>query len=425
MNITPEYNHSHKILLVDDEANILKSLKRVFRKQDYTIYTTTSPTEGMNIIHQESISLVLSDQRMPEMNGSEFLAQVKNESPDTMRILLTGYSDMEAATQAVNDGGIYKFLSKPWEDELLKLTVGRALEKYDLKEENKKLTELTKQQNESLNQINQSLEKKVQERTLEIAEKNKLLEQRIFETIKIFSRILNLRNPLMSNHGKRVEAAVRYMAEQLDLRENDKEQISIAALLHDVGMIGMPDNIVNTNFTRLSETKQEQFKQHTIIGENCVKLISGFETVAGMIRSHHEHIDGTGYPDKLLGEAIPLGSRIIAIADAYDEMVNAGNIKPQAALETIKQQAGTLYDPNLIPLFRDYLESSGVQKQDEIEKVTRLDNLEPGMVLSRELLTVNQTLLAPEKTTITESLIQKLKNFQNTNPIVDDIYIYR
>lgn len=134
------------ILFVDDEENILSSLVRLFRKEDYEVLTATSGADGLKIMESRDISLVISDHRMPGMTGVDFLARVKDISPDTIRIMLTGYADLEAAISAINKGEVYRFISKPWNDEELKLTVRQSLDYRDLVLKNRSLTRTVKKQ---------------------------------------------------------------------------------------------------------------------------------------------------------------------------------------------------------------------------------------------------------------------------------------
>lgn len=166
----------HTILCVDDEENILSALKRVLRKEDCRLITATSGREGLEILGKEKIHLVVSDHRMPEMSGIEFLARIKECYPEIIRIVLTGYTDVDAITEAINKGHIFKFLLKPWNDQNLRLEIRQALDQYDLMEANRRLSEKVMEQNEALGKINEDLERLVQERTMALENQNCALE---------------------------------------------------------------------------------------------------------------------------------------------------------------------------------------------------------------------------------------------------------
>jgi CheY-like chemotaxis protein len=180
---TPEKPHT--VLCVDDEVNILQALKRLLRKENYTLLTASSGEEGLEILSRNDVHLVMSDQRMPHMNGTEFLAVIKEKYPDVIRIILTGYTEVDAITESINRGHIYKFFLKPWNDENLKLEISKALDQYDLIKANRALTQAVIDKNDQLKHLNDQLEDKVRQRTEELFLRNQALElsQAILENI--------------------------------------------------------------------------------------------------------------------------------------------------------------------------------------------------------------------------------------------------
>lgn len=166
----------YAILCVDDEQSILNALKRLLRKEGYQLYFANSGTEGLDVLKAHEVQMVISDQRMPQMNGTEFLAEVKALYPDALRIILTGYSDIDSITQSINQGHIYKFFFKPWNDHRLKVEIRQALEQSDLAETNKQLDQTIVKQNLELQAMNEKLEDLVKERTREIELQNNMLQ---------------------------------------------------------------------------------------------------------------------------------------------------------------------------------------------------------------------------------------------------------
>lgn len=166
----------HTVLCVDDESNILNALKRLLRKEPFRLLTCTSGLEGLELLAQHEVHIVISDQRMPKMSGTEFLRQVKELYPQIIRIILTGYTDVDTITQSINEGHIYKFFLKPWNDQHLTLEIRQALEQYDLVQANKRLYEMTVQQNDELKQINENLENIVADRTHSLEQQNQILQ---------------------------------------------------------------------------------------------------------------------------------------------------------------------------------------------------------------------------------------------------------
>ncbi len=165
----------HTVLCVDDEVNVLNALKRLFRKEGFTLLTASSGAEALKLLQDNPVHMIISDQRMPEMSGTELMARVKECYPDMIRIILTGYTDVDTITESINQGHIYKFFLKPWNDQSLVLEIRQALEQYDLVQTNKTLHQKVLEQNESFRHLNDSLEALVQERTREVQIQNQAL----------------------------------------------------------------------------------------------------------------------------------------------------------------------------------------------------------------------------------------------------------
>lgn len=193
----------YDILCVDDEQSILNALKRLLRKEGYRLHFANSGTEGLELLKTHEVQMVISDQRMPEMTGTEFLAEVKKHYPSVLRIILTGYSDIDSITQSINQGHIYKFFFKPWNDQRLKIEIREALEQLDLAETNRKLDKTIIKQNLELQEMNEKLEEKVKERTREIELQNNMLQlsHAILEDLPIsVLGIDNLGTIVLTNH---------------------------------------------------------------------------------------------------------------------------------------------------------------------------------------------------------------------------------
>ncbi|QBH14621.1 hypothetical protein DO021_16200 [Desulfobacter hydrogenophilus] len=172
MDSTPK----HTILCVDDEKHILSSLKRLLRKENFDLLTATNGVDGLKIMASRDIHLVISDHRMPDMSGISFLAKVRETYPDTIRILLTGYTEIDSIKASINEGHVYKFLLKPWNDDDLKQEIRKALERYDLIQSNQSLHLMVAAKNKELEQINKDLESIIKQRTRELELQNQALE---------------------------------------------------------------------------------------------------------------------------------------------------------------------------------------------------------------------------------------------------------
>ncbi|MCP4744603.1 MAG: response regulator [Desulfobacteraceae bacterium] len=316
----------HTLLLVDDEKAITRSLQRLFRRQGYTIVTAESGKEGLEKLQEltHPVSLIISDQRMPEMNGAQFLEKAKDLFPDAIRYLLTGYSDVGAVIQAVNKGEIHRYLTKPWNDDDLLLHVRQSLEHYELVMENKRLTSLTIQQNKSLAELNGNLEKKVQERTKEVYERNKalqtinsMLENSFKDSIKLLVSMVEMLNPGLGKCMRKVASLARQTAQTMKQSAKDLDTIEMAGMIHDIGLLGVPEDIWCKDVKQMTDEQFQIYSEHPIIASIILENIEKMANVGELVLYHHEHVNGTGFPNGLRGNQIPLGSKILLAVSDY------------------------------------------------------------------------------------------------------------
>lgn len=326
-----ETSASATLLLVDDEPGILSALRRLFRPHGYQLLLAESGAAGLAELEKTPVDLVISDMRMPEMDGAAFLKQVRERWPNTARILLTGYADITSTVAAINEGEISRYISKPWDDDEIVGIVRDTLERQRLESENRRLAALIQAQNEELKDLNAGLEQKVAERTAELQQALGFVEQAHGElkksflaSVQVFSSLAELRtggagSPL-AGHGRRVADLARGLAQRLGLADGEIQTIMLAGLLHDIGKLGLPDDLLGKPFNLLSQDHRALVMKHPVIGQNILMAVERFKDVAQLVRHHHECFDGSGFPDRLAGTAIPMGSRILAVANDYDAL---------------------------------------------------------------------------------------------------------
>lgn len=314
--------YAETVLFVDDEKMILRSIERLFMDSPHRIMTTDDVDEALDIVGRESVAVVVSDQRMPKMQGIELLEKIKILSPGTIKILLTGFADLTTAVKAINSGEVFRFIQKPWDDALLEALVQEALERFALC------------------------------RSLACADETMLLA--LAETIE-------LKDPLTQGHCKRVAQYACMMAEALDSTRGRAKLIRSGAWLHDCGKIGVPESVLNSS-EALDDTTLEIMKKHPQWGAEVVRLAGMAPEIINIVLCHHEKYDGTGYPRQLRGNDIPLSARIVAIADTYDAITSdrpyRGKIAHADAVHIMQQQRGKAFDPMLTDLFLTLVDGS-------------------------------------------------------------------
>lgn len=419
----------HTLLLVDDEENILKALVRLFRRLGHEILTASSGTEALALLQERPVSLIVSDHRMPGMSGAELLAAAARIRPEALRIMLTGYADIRAAMEAINEGRVYRFLPKPWDDDALLRTVEEALAELDLRREHAALQKQVQKQN-------QELERRVQERTealdraLQQAEGlNESLRQQNLATVKAFAGLLDLRNQALGAHGRRVAALVQPLCAKLaGLDRGAVQNIIIAALLHDLGKVALPDAVLIKDATHLGSAERDEVQRHPVLGQGQLQVVEGLGGVARMIRHHHENLDGSGYPDGLAGEDIPLGARVLRVLDAYDHFTRGGarrGAQERLALEAMDRQVGRHFDALVYNALLDVLEQRKDAYDASRELKVPLAELKENMVLARDLRTQSGILLVPRDEPLKPSYLEKIRSFTALYPTDPHAYVVR
>lgn len=442
-----ELKYKHTILVVDDEVSITKSLHRLFRKEGFSVIEASSGSKGLEILKklEKPVSGIISDQRMPNMTGSQFLQKAKNIIPDAFRILLTGYSDIDAITEALNMGKIHKYITKPWKDAELLFQVCESLKQYELILENKRLNNIVKKQNKELKEVNKSLEQKVEERSKQILKKNRELEQSLYNTVRAFASLIDNSSPVIVGHGRRVSLLSKQLAHYLSLSETEIMNVEIAALLHDIGKVGIPKKLLTIDSSKMTNGEKELYNKHPEEGQGIVRFINKLDHVGLIIRSHHERFDGRGFPDQLSGDVIPIESQIISVVDKYDKIVNLkidkdrcikeyikdlnitydhipeDTLLKSAAIFYIKKNTFSEFSPDVVKAFLNFTEKQGIH--DEDDKEISIEKISEGMVLSRSLYTLNGRFVLPYNTKLTPDLVHKLKTYHSHNPIIGSLFI--
>jgi putative two-component system response regulator len=355
--------YKHSILIVDDEESILNTFKRILADEDYEVHTVTNGSEGLNKLRttQKPYSLIVSNQRIPEMSGVQFFSQAKNISPDAVRILLTGDADSDSVINAINKGGVHLYFTKPWREEEILLHIKQSLSRVEILAENKRLVELIKIKNEELTELNKTLEKKANDGINDLlAQTEKLKEsykksQIIMDGIvKTLSKIVETRDPYTSGHEDQVAKIACKIAKEMKLTDDQISSIHISATLHDIGKISVPSEIL-TKPSVLSNLEREIIKTHCKVANDILVNIEFPYPVAEIIYQHHERMDGSGYPRGLKGDDIALEARIIGVADVIDAMASYRPYRPalgvEAAIEEIVKFRGVTYDPSVVDAY--------------------------------------------------------------------------
>ena len=356
--------HDHTVLFVDDEVNILKALQRLLRGEPMNVLTASRPEQAIELLEREEIEVVVSDQRMPAMSGVDMLSMIRERNPDIVRMMLTGYTEMKIAVEAINRGEIFRLITKPWNDDELKATLRQAFDHHDLKREIKRLNQVTREQNFKLQDMNKNLEANVRKRTLQLAEKNDALRTGYVQTVRALAEAIDAKDAYTRGHSERVGVYASRIARQAGLRKEMIERVYISGILHDVGKIGIPDAII-TKPARLTKDEYDEIKKHPEIGARILEPVEFLSDVVPCVRHHHEWFDGSdsGYPYRLSGDQIPLPSRIILVADTLEAMTSNRPYRSALPLDVVVRElhkySGSQFDPQVVEALMKLLDDEG------------------------------------------------------------------
>ena len=320
-----------KILIVDDEASIRRLVSMKLSGEGYECQEAGSAEQALVALTREPVSLVLLDVKMPGKSGMELLPEIKARFPDTAVVMATATTDVSIAIECMKQGA-YDYITKPFDLEDISYSVHRALEKRWLELENKAYQEHLKDK---------------------VAEQAGVIRASFFNAIRALVNALEARDKYTSGHSQRVTDIAAGITRKMGLSPEATDTIVFAGMVHDIGKIGISEFILNKP-ANLTEEEFRQIQKHPGIGEHILAPVAADEEIMRLVRNHHEHYDGSGYPDGLRDKQIPLGARILAVADAFEAMTSERPyrkaLSPQAAYAEIERCKGTQFDPDVVDI---------------------------------------------------------------------------
>ncbi|MBQ4810500.1 two-component system response regulator [Pseudoalteromonas luteoviolacea] len=416
------------VLCLDDEKSVLNSLGRLLRQNGIKAELFESGLEALERVREVSFDVIISDMRMPKMDGAEFLTNAKAISPDARRILLTGYSDIEDTINAINGGGIHGYIQKPWKNEHLILEINKAAELSKLKKQNDELQNKVKAQNAELKELNSNLESLVEKRTtqirqvlkqLEAANENEKKEHR--STVELLYNFINANPHLDADKAKNIAKVCFQLAKALSLSSEVADMTRMAGYLSQVGLLAMDPSLYAKPFHELDPEKKKVYLTHPSTAQLMLMPAQHLSDVAEAIYSQFEKYNGQGVPKGLKGKDIPIGAQILAVARDYIEHLYQSqrpmSERKENALEIIKMYGGSFYHPKIVEallsvLSKDQVESEKVGSMS----ILTAQQLKPGMELGLAMHSAQGIMLLPKGHVLTESSISKLQQLETQRP---------
>lgn len=378
----------NQILFVDDDPNVLSAYRRSLHKR-YKIVTCLSGAEGLAQLANGSFAVVVADMQMPGMNGVQFLRKAEEQSPDTVRLMLTGNADQKTAADAVNEGRVFSFLTKPCPPESIAIALNNAIKQYRL-----------------------------------IVAEKELLEQTLNGAIKVLTDVLSMTDPHAFGRAERLRDDMRAIGKWF--KAPRPWELELGAMLSQIGYVSIPPTLLMKARAGLllSRAEQDIIARVPQTGAGLLEMIPRLGSVAEIVRYQDKNFDGSGFPnDATSGEAIPIGARILRVLNGLLEAEVAKRSRPDA-FRSMRRTTG-IYDPQVLEAvaacFDVFLESTEPEPYHS-EKV-RVSALTIGSVLAEDVQTRDGTLIVTANTRVTAPLIEKLRNFSELSALQEPIIV--
>ncbi|MFW2331686.1 MAG: HD domain-containing phosphohydrolase [Nitrospinota bacterium] len=336
------------ILIIDDDKSILSILVKHLRLQGYQASTASDGSEGLAKFAVGRFDLILLDINMPNMDGLETLRRVKQADENISVLIMTGYGDMDIALDAIRFGA-FDFIRKPFDLKYLNHVIANGIDRTQLLWERQIYTD--------------QLLSRITTRTIELNKRQEKIDEFFIQTISALANAMDAKDQYTIEHSRRVAEFSNQIGEEMGLSASSLKQLHVAAILHDIGKIGIPDEVLLKE-GRLNDEEFAIIRSHPSKSANILVEIDDLYEVAMLVRYHHEHWDGSGYPVGLVGDEIPLGSQIITTADAFDAMTSTRPYRKGLTIDMAKEEiirySGTSFAPEVVKVLAKLIDDSKI-----------------------------------------------------------------
>ncbi len=418
-----------KILVVDDEALSLEIMAEFLSFLNVIVITAHDGNEAFELVKSENPDIIISDNVMPGMTGLELCRKIRQiKEYETLIFILTSAIKVSAedAANAMEQGAddfIKKDLSKVEFLAKIRSFIRIRELQLNLSERNEELKREKEELNFSYKQIS-AMTRKLENSNRQLFKISEKRKQDLKKSLELISWLIEARRQYHRGHAKEVASIADYIATKMELPDELINSVKTAAMLHEIGKIGIPDDLAMKKPDEYTPDEKELLLQHSTSGAKLLSEYLGKDSdIVKYIKYSHERYDGSGYPDNLKGREIPVGSRIIALANLFDNVVNradSGTI--EQFFEILNEKAGTKYDPSLIKYIRQYIKDKGIVNHEHVKEL-RLYEVEPGMVIQADIFTKSGMKLLHAGTALDEHSISTLIRYNKIDPIEDKIYI--
>lgn len=421
------------LLILDDEVEVLNALNRVLRR-DFDLFLFSEPNAALAFLAEKNVALILSDMRMPIMDGAKFLSKAAEVSPNSKRFILTGHSDLDLTVSAVNEGKINHYFTKPWDNNELVSHLHAAYIALTDDSKSKNLFEKNKQLNQQLTIANSSMvieldnnKKVIHKLSKKQINSLKRLKKTLSRFISLYADTINFHTQEKTYHNQRIAAHARLIAQQLACDKLTVFQVYVAGLLYETGKITLNQTLLNKSYDSLTPAEVLLFDQYPDKGAKILNNISELDDVVEIIKHIKECYNGSGLPEHLSGTDIPLASRILAPIIAFDNLIIGRSVQTETSVAEakyrIEQLAGSAYDPEVVKLYLAMLNKFPPAIEGSIEYPIDLSQVKIGYVLSQPLMNTHDAPLLTPNTILTESHLTKLNDLAHQHGVKFILFI--
>ena len=411
-----------RVLCVDDEEAILNSLKRTFRDRKFSITVSNDPKVALDLIKKNEFDVVISDMRMPEIDGAKVLATAADFQPDSIRILLSGYSDSDALSRAINDGRIHQFMHKPWENNELKDAVEVELERRALYSEQNRISEELDEISDKLRSRERELEKQLETKDIELTNAgyiiemaNDRIEAALRNTFRMLSQISMAKAGRSTRFAQNLAKHCLVLGQQNGLSRQQLKLLTMAASLCELGKIRFKEALAQSIESKLSPEEWKLYQRYPSIGADLLLPVEGMNGVSEILRQYRECIDGSGFPNQLRDNEISLEAKILAVVYFYQDCIEDTELRPgvssDEAAEQLYEHGQRHFDENLVDAYVKLLPSFAEQEEPKDDTLGTFQ-LATGQIVSRDLISEGGILLLSKGTELNEHLITRLQVFE-------------
>ncbi|MEE4359487.1 MAG: HD domain-containing phosphohydrolase [Desulfococcaceae bacterium] len=382
-----------KILIADDDLTVPKVLVRLLKPYNFHCLVAKDGQEAWDIWQREKPRIVVTDLMMPLVNGLELCEKIRNHAAEdyTYVVMLSGKNESRDIVRGL-EGGIDDYITKPvrLKEFEARIAIGARIVNLE--------TELRK--------------------------KYKDIKENYFQTIRMFNNLIEIFENDLGGHCRRVgETALNIARRHPDVSPDDYEIIETAGLFHDIGMIGLPAEVLLKSRRMRTNEESAMYRSHSELGEMILREISFLEPVARIVRFHHEQYNGRGFPDGLAGEDIPLFSRIISVASAYDNIIFRGKIKGDKVFQKMQMMSGYQLDPFIVNIMLEIHNENIAKNAKKNHAEISINDLEDGMILAEDIRRNSGALIMPAGTKLRFSGIDKLKKHLGLGSVPDTVLV--